>query len=107
MRNYVFMVHNLAKPNADGEQIDRVYDPALTASTDMEYPAKPDTERAKEFATELGEYDQLGDMPQLLLVRIGGDAEALKTIQDSVKKSRFWNEIAMFNVVELVARDYR
>jgi DNA-binding beta-propeller fold protein YncE len=98
MRNYGFQVHNLAKPTADGEQIDRVYDPALTASTDMEYrgpdPAYPDTDRAKEFATEIGEYDQLGDMPQLLLVR-GGD---LKTIEDAVKKSRFWNETAMFDI---------
>jgi len=102
MRNYGFQVHNLAKPNADGEQVDRVYDPALTASTDMEYrgpdPAYPDTERAKEFASEIGEYAQLGDMPQLLLLRIGLDPQALTIIEDAVKKSRFWNETAMFNV---------
>ena len=55
-RNYGFDVHNVAKANADGGQVDRVYDPSLTASTDMEYrgvdPAYPDADRAKEFATE-------------------------------------------------------
>ena len=105
MRNYGFQVHNLAKPNADGEQVDRVYDPALAASTDMEYrgpdPAYPDTDRAKEFATELGEYDQLGEMPQLLLVRIGSDPESRKIIEGAAKKSRFWNETAMFVVEPL------
>ena len=108
MRNYGFQVQNLAKPNADGEEIDRVYDPALAASTDMEYrgpdPAYPDTDRAKEFATELSEYDQLGEMPQLLLVRIGANPEAEKIIEDAAKKSRFWNETAIFNTstVEVV-----
>jgi DNA-binding beta-propeller fold protein YncE len=110
MRNYGFQVHNLAKPSADGEQVDRVYDPALTASTDMEYrgpdPAFPETDRAKEFATELGEYEQLGEMPQLILVRIGSDDrilddqisddQILKVIEDAVAKSKFRNEIAVF-----------
>lgn len=99
MRNYGFEVHNLAKPNADGEQIDRVYDPALAASTDMEYrgadPMYPPIDRAKEIATEIGEYDQVGDMPQLLLVRIGGDDAVLKIIEDAVAKSKFRNEIAV------------
>jgi len=102
VRNYGFQVHNLAKPNADGEQVDHVYDPALTASTDMEYrgpdPGYPDTDRAKEFATELGEYDQVGDMPQLLLVRIGGDDLIWKTIEDAIAKSKFRNEMAVFVV---------
>jgi hypothetical protein len=100
VRNYGFMVHNLTTANADGEQIDRVYDPALTASTDMEYrgpdAAFPDIERAKEFATEMGEYGQLGEMPQLLLVRIGKDDAAVSTMVEALTKSRFWNETAMF-----------
>jgi YVTN family beta-propeller protein len=99
IRNYGFEVHNLAKPNTDGEQIDRVYDPALAPSTDMEYrgpdPAYPDSERAKEFATELGEYGQVGDMPHLLLVRIGSDDQALSIIEDALAKSKFRSETAM------------
>ena len=102
IRNYGFEVHNLAQPNADGEQIDRVYDPALAGSTDKEYrgpdPAYPDTERAKEFASELKEYDQLGEMPQLLLVQIGHDDQAVAAMMDAVTHSRFWNETAMFLV---------
>jgi YVTN family beta-propeller protein len=100
IRNYGFEVHNLDKPNADGEQVDRVYDPALKDVTDMEYrgpdPAFSDAERAKEFATELKEYEQVGEMPQLLMVRIGSDEQALNTILDGVSKSRFRNEIAVF-----------
>ena len=73
----------------------------------MEYrgpdPAYSDIDRAKEFATELGEYDQLGEMPQLLLVR-GGDLD-LKTIWDAAKKSRFWSEIALFNIESAKLRD--
>jgi YVTN family beta-propeller protein len=108
IRNYGFQVHNLAKPNADGEQVDRVYDPALSASTDMEYrgpdPAYPDTERAKEFATEMKEYGDLGTMPDLLLVRIGNDDPALATITEAVQKSKYWNETAMFVVNDTAAR---
>lgn len=99
IRNYGFQVHNLAKPNADGEQVDRVYDPALTESTDMEYrgpdAAYPDTERAKEFASEMKEYDTLTEMPQLLLVRIGADPQALTIMEDALSKSKFRNETAM------------
>ena len=104
IRNYGFQVHNLAKPNVDGEQIDRVYDPALTASTDMEYrgpdPAYSDVERAKEFAGEIGEYGQLGEMPQLLLVRIGADDQAENIIEDAVAKSKFSGETAIFVAVQ-------
>ncbi len=101
IRNYGFQVHNLPKPNADGEQIDRTFDPALTAdNTDMEYrgpdPAYPDTERAKEFASEMKEFDTLTEMPQLLLVRIGTDDQALRIIEDALSKSKFRNETAMF-----------
>ncbi len=102
MRNYGFQVHNLAKANADGEQVDRVYDPALSESTDMEYrgmdAAYPDSDRAKEFASEMKEYDQLDAMPSLLLVRIGKDEQALATMTDAVKKSKFWSDTAMFVV---------
>ena len=102
VRNYGFQTHNLGKATADGEQVDRVYDPALSASTDMEYrgpdAAYPDTERAKEFANELKEYGESGELPQLLLVRIGNDDQALEIIADAVTKNRFWNETAMFVV---------
>jgi YVTN family beta-propeller protein len=102
LRNYGFQVHNLAKPNSDGEQIDRVYDPTLAGSTDMEYrgadAAYADTDRAKEFATEIGEYGTVGTMPDLLLVRIGNDDQALGMIAEAVSKSRFWGETAMFVV---------
>lgn len=100
VRNYGFQVLNLAKPGPDGEQIDRVFDPALTDLTDMEYrgadPAYPDTSRAKEFAAEMSEFEQTGEMPQLLMVRIGSDDGALGLIADAVRKSRFWKELAMF-----------
>jgi YVTN family beta-propeller protein len=102
IRNYGFQVHNHDKATADGEQVDRVWDPSLAASTDMEYrgpdPAYPDTERAKEFASELNDYAQVGEMPQLLLVNIGSDDQALGIVTEAVTKSKFWSETAMFVV---------
>jgi YVTN family beta-propeller protein len=102
IRNYGFAVRNLPKPNADGEQVEGVYDPSLAATTDMEYrgmdPAYPDVERAKEFASEIKEYDQVETMPDLLLVRIGKDDAALPILKDAVEKSKFHAEIAMIVV---------
>jgi DNA-binding beta-propeller fold protein YncE len=102
MRNYGFAVHNLPKANEDGEQVDRVYDPALGESTDLEYrgmdPAYSDIDRAKEFASEMKEYDQVETMPDLLLVRIGKDDAALPILKDAVEKSKFHGEIAMIVV---------
>ena len=102
MRNYGFQVHNRDKATPEGEQVDRVYDPALAGSTDMEYrgpdPAYPDAERAKEFADEVKDYGDLGEMPPLLLVRIGNDEQALRTMTDAISKSRFGNDTAMFVV---------
>jgi len=102
IRNYGFAVRNLAKPNADGEQVEGVYDPSLAETTDMEYrgmdPAYSDVERAKEFASEMKEYDQVESMPDLLLVRIGKDDAALPILKDAVEKSKFHAEIAMIVV---------
>lgn len=102
IRNYGFGVRNLAKPNADGEQVEGVYDPSLAETTDMEYrgmdPAYSDVERAKEFASEMKEYDQVESMPDLLLVRIGKDDAALPILKDAVEKSKFHAEIAMIVV---------
>ncbi|HVW08729.1 MAG TPA: YncE family protein [Bryobacteraceae bacterium] len=99
MRNYGFAVHNLPKANADGEQVDRVYDPSLADSTDLEYrgmdSAYSDVDRAKEFASEMKEYDQMDTMPDLLLVRIGKDDAALPILRDAVEKSKFHGGIAM------------
>jgi hypothetical protein len=102
IRNYGFAVRNLPKANADGEQVEGVYDPSLAETTDMEYrgmdPAYPDVERAKEFASEMKEYDQVESMPDLLLVRIGKDDAALPILKDAVEKSKFHAEIAMIVV---------
>src|SRR6185312_569330 len=102
IRNYGFALRNLPKANADGEQVDGVYDPSLADTTDMEYrgmdPAYPDADRAKEFASEMKEYDQVESMPDLLLVRIGKDDTALPILKEAVEKSKFHAEIAMIVV---------
>jgi hypothetical protein len=68
----------------------------------MEYrgpdPAYPDTDRATEVANEIKEFEQVGEMPQLLLIRIGTDDKALKIIADAISKSKFWNETAVLAV---------
>ena len=64
-------------------------------STDMEYPLGPDTaysdlDRATEFAGELKEYEQVGELPpQLLLVRIGANEQARDLIEEAVAASKF------------------
>ena len=102
IRNYGFEVHNLEKPGADGEQVDRVYDLALKDSTDMEYrgpdPSYSDLDRAKEFAGELKEYEQVGELPQLLMVRIGPGEQARDLVEQAVAASKFHSETALFEV---------
>ncbi len=108
IRNYGFQVHNRDRATADGEQVDRLYDPSLTGSTDMEYrgpdPAYPDADRAKEFSNEMGEFDTTGELPQLLLVKIGTDDKALDTITAAVAKSKFASETAIFVVTPPAVR---
>jgi YVTN family beta-propeller protein len=121
LRNYGYWVENIQPAPASGDQIRRVRDPVLRAVTnfqfrgfDMDYP---DVERAKVFLRDLAEFEKRGEMPRLLLLRLGSDHTsgmaagkisprsavadndyALGMIVEAVSRSKFWPQTAIFVV---------
>jgi YVTN family beta-propeller protein len=121
MRNYGYHVDNRKTPEPDGTQITSVRDPILAPVTDPNYRGfdleYPDVERAKEFISELRDFEKAGSMPQFLIIRMGNDHtngaaagklsplslsadndQGVGMLVDAVSKTRFWNETAIFIV---------
>jgi hypothetical protein len=71
-------------------------------------PAYPDADRAKEFIREWQEFDAKGQAPQLLIVRLGGNAadsdRGIGMLVDAVSHSKLWASSAVF-VMESNAPD--
>jgi YVTN family beta-propeller protein len=122
IRNFGYMVNNkpVAAP-AGSQQITGVRDPVLAKVTNPMYRGfdlgYPDVDRAKIFLDELAQYEKTGQMPRLIVMRLGNDhtfgAQAGKTaplssaadndyalgqIVAGVSKSPFWNSTAIFVV---------
>jgi len=114
IRNFGYMVENKKEIAPTGsDQVDKIDDPILAKVTnrnfrtfDLKYP---DMERAKVFLTEFAEYEKSGQMPRLVVMRLGNDHTegtkagaltpqsyaadndlAVGTIVEAVSKSRFW-----------------
>ncbi|MSV28413.1 MAG: hypothetical protein EXQ52_06665 [Bryobacterales bacterium] len=119
MRNYGYFVNNVAKPQPGAAAISGTRDPVLQRVTNPNYPGfdldYPDVERAKVFLADLGSFEKSGEMPALLLVRLGNDHTsgtaagkisplsavadndyALGLLVEGVSRSRFWNSTAIF-----------
>jgi YVTN family beta-propeller protein len=120
MRNYGYFVNNIAKIPADGEdQIDGVRDPVLETVTSADYRGfdlnYPDVKRVKTFQKDLAEFEAAGKMPQFIIMRLGNDHTngttpgkiaplsaladndyALGMLVESVSKSKFWADTAIF-----------
>ncbi len=121
MRNYGYWVTNAPrdKAAATGQEVMTVRDPVLANVTNLRYRGfdleYPDIDRAKVFIDDLREFEKTGQMPQLMLVRLGNDHTsgtaagriaplsamadndaALGMIVEAVSKSRFWPETAIF-----------
>lgn len=119
LRNYGHFVTNLAKAEPDGTQVGTIRDSILARVTNRKYRGfdadYPDVERAKVFLADLAEFEQSGQMPRLLLLRLGNDRTsgttpgkiaprsamadndyALGMIVEGVSKSRFWPATAIF-----------
>ncbi len=119
LRNFGYMVNN--KPNAGLEpvQINSVRDPVLAKVTNPGFRGfdldHPDVHRAKVFLTEFAEYEKTGNMPRLIVMRLGNDHTsgtsagkiaplssaadndyALGQIVEAVSKSKFWTSTAIF-----------
>jgi YVTN family beta-propeller protein len=119
LRNYGYFVTNLKSPAPDGTQIEGVRDPVLRRMTNTHYRGfdldYPDVDRAKVFLQDLTEFESKGEMPRLLLMRLGNDHTsgttpgkiaplssaadndyALGMIVEAVSHSRFWPSMAIF-----------
>lgn len=103
----------------NGVQIKDVRDSVLKPYVDMNYRSfdlnYPDVDRAKEFIREWKDFDQKGQAPQLIVLRLGNDHTqgakagalspfsyaadndyALGQIVDSVSHSKLWGTTAIF-----------
>jgi DNA-binding beta-propeller fold protein YncE len=121
VRNYGEFVENKKQAGADGIQIDHVGDPSLQGITNMRYRSfdldYPDVERAKVFLEDVKQFESTGEMPRLMIVRLGNDHTngttagkltplalfadndyALGMVVEGVSKSRFWSSTAIFAI---------
>ncbi|HOK44784.1 MAG TPA: alkaline phosphatase family protein, partial [Bryobacteraceae bacterium] len=120
MRNYGhFVVNRPLDKVQDGIHVEVVREPVLNRVTNLRFrgldPDYPDVERAKVFLADLAEFEKTGQMPSLLLMRLGNDRTsglapgkvaplsafadndaALGMIVEGISKSRFWPQTAIF-----------
>jgi DNA-binding beta-propeller fold protein YncE len=122
LRNYGYFVTNRPLDSVtDGVEVETVRDPILNRVTNLRYRGfdldYPDVERAKVFLADLAEFEKTGQMPKLILLRLGNDHTsgtkagkiaplsaaadndyALGMIIEGVSKSSFWPRTAVFVV---------
>jgi YVTN family beta-propeller protein len=119
VRNYGYMVNDRPGAAPGTEQVAAVRDPVLAKSTNRFFRgfdlAFPDVERAKVFIAELAEFEKTGDMPRLMVMRLGNDHTngtaagrlsptslaadndyALGMIVEALSKSKFWSSVGIF-----------
>ena len=120
VRNYGWWAENLKQPEA-GRQIAKVRDPQLAPHTAMQFRGFDldylDIERAKVFLAELRQFEENGNFPNFITLRIGNDHtsglsanklspkaqvadndHALGMIVEGLSKSKFWAKTAIFVV---------
>lgn len=122
VRTYGVWTSNLPLQSAqNGRQIASVRDPALSPFTDMNFRGfdlnYPDVDRANEFLREWKQFDQQGNAPQLIVMRIPNDHTsglsmgkisplsavadndyAMGMIVEGVSHSKLWASTAIFVV---------
>jgi DNA-binding beta-propeller fold protein YncE len=107
------------KKKDDDVEIKSIQDPALIGHVDMKYRGwdldYPDVDRAHEFAREWKQFDEKGDAPNFMVLRLGNDhTEGLKAgaltpfahvadndqgvgmLVDTVSHSKLWSSTAIF-----------
>jgi DNA-binding beta-propeller fold protein YncE len=121
VRDYGEFVEAKKQVGADGIQISKINDPSLQGIVNMRYRGwdldYPDVERARTFLEDVKQFDASGNMPRLMIVRLGNDHTngttsgkltplslfadndyALGLIVEGVSKSRFWSKTAIFSI---------
>jgi hypothetical protein len=119
IRNFGYMANNKPGAAMGAEQVLNVRDPVLAKVTNPMYRGFDldylDIERAKTFLAELAKYEQMGQMPRLIVMRMGNDHTngttpgkiaplslaadndyAVGMLVEGVSKSRFWASTAIF-----------
>jgi hypothetical protein len=119
LRNYGWWVNNAPAAPDGSPQIATVRDSALAKVTNMHFRGfdmdYPDVKRAEVFIQELREFEKTGQMPKLMLLRLGNDHTAgtaagkiapdaavadndlaLGMIVEALSNSKFWSRMAVF-----------
>jgi phospholipase C len=101
------------------KQVDKIKDPALVSHVDLSYRGfdlnYPDVNRAHEFIREWKQFDESGQAPNLMVVRLGNDHTqgtkpgaptpfayaadndyAVGLVADAVSHSKLWSSTAIF-----------
>jgi len=118
VRNYGVFVENLDLPDEEGNLV-RIDDWVLGRVTNLGFPGPSpdisDIERAEIFIEDLWRMEDEGEMPRLMVMRLGNDRNpetvsendhALGLIVEACSESSFWEEMAIF-VLEDDARGGR
>ncbi|HLH41401.1 MAG TPA: bifunctional YncE family protein/alkaline phosphatase family protein [Bryobacteraceae bacterium] len=121
VRDYGEFVENKKQAGPDGVQVAKVNDPSLEGIVNMRYRSfdldYPDVERARVFLEDLKQFEASGQMPRLMIVRLGNDHTngttpgkltplslfadndyALGLVVEGISKSRFWPSTAIFSI---------
>ena len=110
VRNYGYTTTNKPEIAAPGhEQITVVRDPVLAKYTNRLYRGfdlkYPDVERAKVFLDDLKEWEKAGQMPQLMVMRLGNDHTSGTTAGAVAPLSAAAdNDLAVGRIVEAISR---
>ena len=119
MRNFGYWADNKPKAAAEGVQIEKLRDAALTPVTSMQFRAFDldylDIDRARVFLAELAQWEASGTMPRFITVRLGNDHTsgllagklspraqvadndyALGMLVEGISRSKFWPKTAIF-----------
>jgi DNA-binding beta-propeller fold protein YncE len=119
LRNYGHFVTNRDQPTEDGLHVLEVRDPVLARVTNLRFRGfdadYPDVARARVFLEDLAEFERTGQMPRLIVMRLGNDHTAgaapgriaprsavadndyaLGLIVEALTQSRFWPRMAIF-----------
>jgi DNA-binding beta-propeller fold protein YncE len=119
LRNYGWWVNNAPQAPDGSPQVASVRDSALAKVTNMRYRGfdmdYPDVKRAEVFIQDLQEFEKTGQMPKLMLLRMGNDHTsgtaagkiapdsavadndlALGMIVEALSKSKFWPRVTIF-----------
>src|SRR3954453_22587919 len=120
MRNYGFQtISKKPIPPAGQPQIETIKDATLARVTNLRYRGFDldylDTDRAEVFLEDVAAFEKSGEMPRLLMLRLGNDHtsgtaagkiaplsamadndQALGMIIEGLSRSRFWSSTAVF-----------